>query len=410
MEPVIKNFDYLVKYYKSLSKPTERQKGLRKFFVDNQDISKLKMLFIYDSNAEFDRGVDFFEEKQSHVHNTGEKLEDIVVGQYKKIFDNSEIYTLMENDELKRKSRKQLIHLDIEAAKKLDNKRVFIGQNVEKEIKSLGLSPTSSSLSWFFDAVQRYHLTACKYLQKYFTAPLGSSIIANMAALNPKYQKHATTLGKLRSLDKKHMKVIENIQKFDGQNKVLEEIEKYVTDQEVDEIDKNTDFETFWFSVGKLVDGSWPRYEVLWRFALALGTKYDATSDVERSFSVMNYFHQNSQRNAISHETLNANLHVRSAVENKKSFAKCEKCQRRDFNDHCHCRLFEITDSLRARCKLARSLEVEAANEKKSSNNNAGNEELNQKREAFEKETLERKQKLREDLKQGKKNLEQQEL
>lgn len=170
-----------------MSKPTERQKGLRKFFVDNQDISKLKMLFIYDSNAEFDRGVDFFEEKQSHVHNTGERLKDILVGQYKKIVDNSEIYTLTENNELKIKSRKQLIHLDIEAAKKLDNKRVFIGQNVEKEIKSLGLSPTSSSLSWFFDAVQRYHITACKFLQKYFTAPLSSSIIANMAARNPVY-------------------------------------------------------------------------------------------------------------------------------------------------------------------------------------------------------------------------------
>ena len=45
----------------------------------------------------------------------------------------------------------------------------------------------------------------------------------------------------------------------------------YVTDEEVDDLNKNTNFETFWLAVE---DGTWPRYEVLWRFALALGTKY----------------------------------------------------------------------------------------------------------------------------------------
>ena len=77
------------------------------------------------------------------MHNTGDKLEDILVGQYRKILDESEIKTLTDNDELKRKSRRQLINLDTEGAKKLDNKKMFIGQNAEKEIRSLGLSPSS---------------------------------------------------------------------------------------------------------------------------------------------------------------------------------------------------------------------------------------------------------------------------
>ena len=337
------------------------------------------------------------------MHNTGEKLEDIVVGQYRKIFDESEINTLTEDDELKRKSRRQLINLDIEAAKQLDNKKMFIGQNAEKEIKSLGLTPSSPTLSWFFDSVRRYHLTACKFLLKYFKAPLSSSIIANMAALNPKLQKHVTTPSKLLSLTKKHSKVVDNIRKFDGQNKIREEIDKYVTDEEVSDIDKNTGFESFWLTVGKLKDGSWLRYEVLWRFALALGTKYDATSDVERSFSVMNYIHQNSQRNCMSQETLNANLHVRSAIENKESFGNCDKYQRREFNDHCHCKHFKITDSLRERCKLAWRLQVQAEKDKKASNNNPDmDEELTKRREALEKEDLERKQKLKADFREGK--------
>ena len=399
--PVIRNYSYIVKYYKSLKKPTPRQILLRKFFVDNQDVSLIKLYFVLDSNSEFTSGVDFFEENQSHVHNTGDMLENILVGQYRKTFDETEINQLDENDQLKRKSRKELINLDIESAKKLDNKRIFIGQNVEKLIKSLGLSPTSPALTWFFEAVRRYHLTACKYLQKYFRTPLGSSIIANLSALHPKNQRQASTPAKLKSLVKKHTKVAENISKVDGQNKLNSEIDRYVTDDDIVELNE-TNYETFWSAVGELKDGTWPRYEILSRFALALGTRYDATSDVERSFSVMNSIHQNTQRNCMSQETLNANLHIRSAIQNKDSFNRCEKCQRGEFKDHCHCSLFQITDSLRERCKAARSLQEQASKEKNNSNNNASGEEVDTKRKAFEREEEERKLKLREDLKRGK--------
>ncbi len=118
----------------------------------------------------------------------------------------------------------------------------------------------------------------------------------------------------------------------------------------------------------------------------------------------MNYIHQNSQRNCMSQETLNANLHVRSAIENKESFESCDKCQRREFNDHCHCKHFKITDSLRERCKLAWRLQEQAERDKKASNNNpVENEELTKRREAFENEDLERKQKVKAEFREGKK-------
>ena len=117
----------------------------------------------------------------------------------------------------------------------------------------------------------------------------------------------------------------------------------------------------------------------------------------------MNYIHQNSQRNCMSQETLNANLHVRSAIENKESFGNCDKYQRREFNDHCHCKHFKITDSLRERCKLAWRLQVQAEKDKKASNNNPDmDEELTKRREALEKEDLERKRKLKADFREGK--------
>ena len=112
---------------------------------------------------------------------------------------------------------------------------MFIGQEVEKEIKALGLSPKSVQLTWFFDEVKRFHTTACKYLQKYFAAQTKS------------------------------------------------EIDRYVTDDDIkDEIDKDCGFEQFWEDVGNLTEGGagWLRYEVLPRFALAMGTKHSATGDV----------------------------------------------------------------------------------------------------------------------------------
>ena len=218
-----------------------------------------------------------------------------------------------------------------------------------------------------------------------------------MSALNPKNQKNVHTAGKIKSLARKHTKVVENIRSYDGQNKLFEEIDRYVTDDDVEEINNDVNFESFWIAVSGLLDGAWQRYEVLSRFALALGTRYDATSDVERSFSVMNYIHQNSQRNRMGQEMLNANLHIRSAVEhNKETIKSCDKCQSDIiYREHCHCSLFTITHSLRERCKIAYRLEEQAAKEKQSLNNNnlVDDEEMKNKKEAFEKEEIERKEK-----------------
>ena len=95
------------------------------------------------------------------------------------------------------------------------------------------------------------------------------------------------------------------------------------------------------------------RYEILPRFALGLGTKHDATGDVERGFSTMNLIHQNKQRNTMEQDTLNAHLLIRAGVEAKEVTKLCDKCKASPTDDHCHCELFEVTDLIRAKCKVA---------------------------------------------------------
>lgn len=98
-----------------------------------------------------------------------------------------------------------------------------------------------------------------------------------------------------------------------GCDKVKSEIDRYVTDEDVKELDKDGGFEQYWQEVGDLTEGAagWCRYKVLPRFALAMGTKYTATGGVERGFSRMNLIHQNTQRNMMAQSMLNAHMHIR---------------------------------------------------------------------------------------------------
>ena len=240
----------------------------------------------------------------------------------------------------------------MEKVEVLPNKRIFIGQEVIKELKSIGLTPDSVQMKWFYEKVKTFHLTAVKFLQKYFKVALSDDAMENMTGLDPKKQGHFLTPIKLNSLSTLYSKVIDNIEPFGGLNKVQEEIRIYVVDDDIKDLDKN-DFENFWKNVGNQKDGDWRKYEILPRFALAMGTKNSATGDVERSFSSMNLIHQNRQRNCMHQDTLDAHLHIRSAVESEENIRKCQKCDGVSY-DHCHCLFTVISAEMKANCKKAR--------------------------------------------------------
>ena len=128
-------------------------------------------------------------------------------------------------------------------------------------------------------------------------------------------------------------------------DQIKNEIDKYILDVDVRLIDHSKGYEHSWKELNKLQKGSWARYDVLGRFALAMGTIYTATSDVESQFSKMNLIHQFKQRNIMSHETLNAHLTVKCGMENysKKSHAEGNI-------KPAHCYLV-VNKSLREKCQ-----------------------------------------------------------
>ena len=350
ISPVLHNYLAIVKYYRTLKKPTDRQKRLQAFFVDREDKSRIELKFLIGT-TEFTAAIDFFEESQAHVHNTKDKLEQILVGQLGKILDDKHLNNLDAKEELVRKPTVEIVNLEIDEAEVLPNKKIFVGQEVNKELKSLGLSPQSVQIKWFYEKVKTFHVTAAKFLLKYFKVALSDEAMDNMVALDPKKQSHFLTPRKLTRLSNQYSKIVDNIDLFGGQDKIQEEVKMYVVDEDVKVLEKK-DYEGFWKSVGDLQEGDWPKYDILPRFALAMGTKNSATGDVERSFSTMNLIHQNRQRNCMRQETLDAHLHIRSGVECEEIIEKCDKCEKGS-RDHCHCVLTIISTEMKSNCRKA---------------------------------------------------------
>ena len=127
----------------------------------------------------------------------------------------------------------------LKVAKTLKNKKVFLGAEVDREIRNLGLNPDSPQVKWLLDGARRFHVTSCKYLIKYFSKALTSVAMDNMGGLHPEKQSHLQTPRKLKSLASQYSKVVDNIQKFGGMDKIRDEIDQYSTDDSVSDLDKD---------------------------------------------------------------------------------------------------------------------------------------------------------------------------
>ena len=244
--------------------------------------------------------------------------------------------------------------MDIDEAKQLSNKRLFIGSECENLIQKLGLNPKSKQLEFFFDSVRKFHKAAVKHLKGYFSKVLQSSIVEDFSALSQNKRSHAQTPHKLKRLAKSYSKVVRNID-INGLDEIDKEIEQYCYDDDVGHFEDDLSYEDYWKKVSSLTEGeNWKRYDILPIFALALGVTNFSNSEVERQFSMMNYVHQNKQRNSMRHDMLDSYLHIRSGVESYSNRRSCDKCKDQVFSaDHCHCNIVEITPELRNACSKA---------------------------------------------------------
>ena len=186
-QDALKEEEVIYTYLKGVKKPTERQKKLQKYFVDQRVMTKLKLQFVVASTREFDEGIDFFEKGEEHAHQVFDKMEELLTSQLLKVMKEKEVRIVDEEGNISSKDAMDLLKVDIdEDEKQRRNANLFTGAKVEQFVKKLGLDPKSPQLKWFYESVRSAHLEACRRLIKYFKIGLESKELEYITALGPK--------------------------------------------------------------------------------------------------------------------------------------------------------------------------------------------------------------------------------
>ena len=399
LEPVIYNWEGLVKYYKEVKKPTDRQVRLQTFFVEQEQMSLLKVLFLLAATRELVLAIDFFEQRTELMHKSRAKMEEVLRTQILKFHDESAVKVTDEesnSDNVLKKTGVQLLEIDLENKETLlSKKKMFIGQETKKQMREIGLTPDACQMEWFFNNVFKFHKKVTARLIHYFKTALQSTDMEYMAALSPDKRRSIGTSEHLKYLLKSFSKVVVNIDEHSGADRLTSEIDLYTIDDDLWEIEEETtkmEYEAYWDKVGELQDGDWPRYPVLCRFAKALGTVFNSNSETERAFSVEGDIHKNPKKNLMDQDTLDCHMQVKYGVESKENKQACVKCVEK-VKSHCHCSAATISDEMMKNCKEAwRQLKLDK--EEDEEDNSA---ELTEKQ---KKEAEERVKKFREQVSQ----------
>ena len=358
----LKNFQAIYSFYSQLKKPTPRQKNLQKYFVEQSQMTKLKLLFVQFASKDINEAIDFFEEAENHAHEIHSRMEFLLTRQMKKFLKDSSVQRVDKEGNMEPFSGIELLEVDTEDKSKLRSKKALkIGEECNKFIDDLGLNPASLQLSWFFKSVEKFHQRVAIRYQKYFKTGLESRELHYMSALSPKARTQATTELRLRFLSRSYSKVVKNIQLIGGQDMLDSEMEQYAIDTELDEF-KDNEYCKYWEKVGQVQENGWPKYEILPRFASALGSQLNSNSECERKFSDQTKLSSDKSKNRMSQDMFDGHMQVKSGVESKLSRIGCPQCcivSRREeigietTKDHCHCSFAPISEEMFENCKNA---------------------------------------------------------
>ena len=376
LNPVLSNWHCILVYYRTAKKLTARQVRLKSFLVDREIMTALKLNFIWSTSRYMVEILDFFEQRKIQIHTLHSKMTEVLVLCMKRFLNPEVVETMDDEGQLAVKSSRELLDADV-SSNVMDNKKIFIGDKCTKIIKSIGLTPASPQLEWFFNKVIVYHRTVVVYLQKYFRKGLLSTELKYMKALSPKSRLNYRTPHMLNYLVKSFSKIVENISP-DGMDIVTTEITKYATDLEIKAIDENLPYEEYWNEVQDMKLGEWRKYDILPRFALALGTFFNSNSETERSFSVETDLTRDPKKNRMGQELLESHMQVHFGVESPLNFDKetCKPCNTSRRRPHCHCSKAHISEDMITYSKKAYVTQEDSSDDEGNHTIQNGNSEL----------------------------------
>ena len=121
-----------------------------------------------------------------------------------------------------------------------------------------------------------------------------------MKVLSPKSRCQYITSHLPKYLSKSCSKITDNMQQVEGRGQTITEIDMYFVDENLAGIDVNLSYIECWNEVQTVIEGNWPKYDILHIFSLVTDTFFNTNSEVERALSVETDIHYNSVRNRMS--------------------------------------------------------------------------------------------------------------
>jgi hypothetical protein len=350
------------------------QVKLKRFYVEQEQMSLLKLEFVMAATFHLNESVNYFEQRESIVHESRRKMEEVMRSQLLKFHGDAAVKSVDEEGNVSKKSGEDLLKVDLDDPNTILNKnKVFIGYKCSKLIAKFGLTPSSPQMDWFFVKVFRFHRRVAEKLIVYFRKGLTCRELEYMEAFAPNNRSKAATPEEIMFLANSFSKIVDNIRPGDGQDKLREEVQTYQLDDEISNISHSLSYDDYWGEVAKVTEGpeQWEVYEVLPRLARCLGTSFNSGSEMERGFSRQSDIHRNPKRNRMSHSRLDSHMQVRYGMESKETRQKCPTCtekkeslmkddaektdeeKKKKFICGCHCKFSEISDKMIERCGKA---------------------------------------------------------
>ena len=354
------NFPAYEEYYKSLKKPSERQKHLKTYFVDQGYLTKLKLNFIIFAIKEMEDGINFFEMSSANFHLMFEKIETLLRSQLLKYLNPNVVENIDDEGNIIKLDGKELLSVDVDKRENyLSMRKLKIGDGCSTLLKKYGLTPDSCQVETFMKDCRTFHKTASKQFVHYFDSALNSKVLNYCGSLGLKLRKNVRTRSRIMYLAKKYKRIVNNIQ-YNGIEQLERELDSYLVDEDISQSDvENLGYVEYWQYICGLQENGWPKYKVLPRFALAMATIFNSNSECERVFSKQTQLSRDPARNRMSQKTLESHLSIKAGVEGYESKTNCKKCKVIDDKlevgietktYHCHCSVAPITQELKDAC------------------------------------------------------------
>ena len=260
---------------------TVSEQTILREFMANYLETRLCNMFLIDVAKPINQLIKHFEQDEPRIYETYEQLSTFLYTFMSKFLMNAGLGENM-GENIKAKDLLAVDFRDLDLH--LSKRKIFLGSQAEEFLKTAGLTRESPELGSFFKGVFDFYVEACDKAKKYFSPPLLSKLLQNMNVLDPKTFV-SLSLNDLQRKFRNLAEKFENIIKPREVPDLMDQVAALKSHSNLKEFMTHPEH-TPVFIFFKLESSGEGRFSLIGRLGTALLTMHNASTAVERDFSV----------------------------------------------------------------------------------------------------------------------------